>query len=93
VTLPLAEAVSFARERSADLSALDDALSALEKLDARKSKAIELRYFGGLGVEEVAPTLHASPVRVRCDLKMAETRLHHEMQSGLEELQHRGHWP
>ena len=50
----LGEAISLARERTADLSALDDALTALEKLDARKCKAIELRYFGGLGVQEIA---------------------------------------
>ena len=46
--LSLEETVSSAHERSADLIALDDALNALEKLDARKCKAVELRYFGGL---------------------------------------------
>jgi len=78
----LGEAMSLARERTADLSALDDALPALEKLDARKCKAIELRYFGGLGVQEIAQALEVSPITVRRDLKIAEAWLHHEMRNG-----------
>ena len=78
--VPLEETISFARERSADLVALDDALSALEKLDARKCKAIELRYFGGLSMEEIAQALEISPVTVRRDLRMAETWLYQQMQ-------------
>ncbi len=80
--VPLEEAVSFQQERSRDLVALDSGLSALEKLDARKCKAVELRYFGGLSMEEIAQTLDVSPVTVRRDLRMAEAWLHHEMQSG-----------
>jgi RNA polymerase sigma factor (TIGR02999 family) len=80
--LPLEETVSFARERSADLAALDDALTALEKFDARKCRAVELRYFGGLSVEETAQALDVSPVTVRRDLRMAQTWLYHEMRSG-----------
>ncbi len=78
----LDDTVNFALERSADLLALDDALSALEKLDARKCKAVELRYFGGLSMEETARALEVSPVTVRRDLRMAETWLYHEMRSG-----------
>jgi RNA polymerase sigma factor (sigma-70 family) len=77
----LEEAVSFHRERSGDLLALDIGLNALEKLDPRKSKAIELRYFGGLSMEEIAQTLDLSPVTVRRDLRMAEAWLHRGMQS------------
>jgi RNA polymerase sigma-70 factor (ECF subfamily) len=80
--VPLEETVSFAPERSADLVALDEALGALEKLDARKCKAIELRYFGGLSMEETAQALNVFPVTVRRDLRMAETWLYHEMRSG-----------
>jgi RNA polymerase sigma-70 factor, ECF subfamily len=80
--LSLEEAMSLARERSADLVALDDALSALERLDARKSKAIELRYFGGMGVEEIARTLDVSPATVSRDLRMAGAWLYHEMRRG-----------
>lgn len=76
----LEETLSFAHEPGADLVALDNALEALERLDARKCKAIELRYFGGLGMEEIARTLDVSAVTVRRDLKMAEAWLHHEMQ-------------
>jgi RNA polymerase sigma factor (TIGR02999 family) len=77
----LAEAVSFEQERGRDLLALDDGLTALEKLDPRKCKAVELRYFGGLSMEEIAQALDVSPVTVRRDLRMAEAWLHHELQN------------
>lgn len=76
----LEEAVSFSPERSRDLVALDLSLNALEKLDPRKSKAVELRYFGGLSMDEIAQTLDVSTVTVRRDLRMAEAWLHREMQ-------------
>jgi RNA polymerase sigma-70 factor (ECF subfamily) len=78
----LEEAVSFQHERSPDLVALDSGLNSLEKLDPRKCKAVELRYFGGLSMDEIAQALNVSPVTVRRDLRMAEAWLHHEMQSG-----------
>jgi RNA polymerase sigma-70 factor (ECF subfamily) len=78
----LDEAVSFQPERSRDLMALDSGLNALEKLDPRKCKAVELRYFGGLSMDEIAQTLDVSAVTVRRDLRMAEAWLHQEMQSG-----------
>jgi RNA polymerase sigma-70 factor, ECF subfamily len=78
----LEDAVSFQQERSADIVVLDNCLTALEKLDPRKCKAIELRYFGGLSMDEIAQTLDVSPVTVRRDLKMAQAWLYHEMQSG-----------
>jgi RNA polymerase sigma factor (sigma-70 family) len=78
----LEDTVSFARERSADLVALDDSLSALEKLDPRKCRAVELRYFGGLAMEEIARTLEVSPITVRRDLRMAEAWLYQQMRSG-----------
>ncbi len=80
--VPLGEAVSFQQERSRDLVALDSGLNALEKFDARKCKAVELRYFGGLSMDEIAQTLDVSPVTVRRDLRIAEAWLHHELQSG-----------
>jgi RNA polymerase sigma-70 factor, ECF subfamily len=79
----LEEAVSFHHERSRDLVALDDALKALEKIDPRKSKAVELRYFGGLSMEEIAQALDISPITIRRDLRMAEAWLHQEMRSGV----------
>jgi len=78
----LEEAVSFQQERSRDLLALDTSLSALEKFDPRKCRAVELRYFGGLSMDEIAQTLDVSAVTVRRDLRMAEAWLHREMQSG-----------
>jgi RNA polymerase sigma factor (TIGR02999 family) len=81
-TVSLEHALTFHQERGRDLVALDNALTALEKLDPRKCKAIELRYFGGLSMDEVAHALDVSPVTVRRDLRMAETWLHREMQSG-----------
>jgi RNA polymerase sigma-70 factor, ECF subfamily len=77
----LQEAVSFQRERSRDLVALDSGLSALEKLDPRKCKAVELRYFAGLSMDEIAQALEISPVTVRRDLRMAEAWLHKEMRN------------
>jgi len=79
--VPLEETVSFARERSADLIALDESLSALEKLDPRKCRAVELRYFGGFPTEEIARTLEVSPITIRRDLRMAEAWLYRQMSS------------
>src|SRR5215467_10956222 len=81
-TVSLDHALSFHQDRSRDLVALDHALTALEKLDSRKSKAVELRYFGGLSMEEIAKALEVSAVTVRRDLRMAETWLRREMQGG-----------
>jgi RNA polymerase sigma-70 factor, ECF subfamily len=77
----LEETVSFQRERSRDLMALDSSLDTLEKLDPRKSKVIELRYFAGLSMDEIAQTLDVSAVTVRRDLRMAEAWLHQEMEA------------
>jgi RNA polymerase sigma-70 factor (ECF subfamily) len=83
IKVSLEEAVSFEQERGRDLVALDSGLNALEKLDPRKCKAIELRYFGGLPMDEIARALDVSPVTVRRDLRMAEAWLRNEMQIGL----------
>jgi RNA polymerase sigma-70 factor (ECF subfamily) len=78
----LEEAISFQLERSHELLALDGALTSLEKLDARKCRAVELRYFGGLSMDEIAQTLDVSAVTVRRDLRIAEAWLNREMRSG-----------
>lgn len=80
--VPLEEAVSFQPERGRHLLALDSGLSQLEKLDPRKCKAVELRYFGGLSMEEIALALGVSPITVRRDLRMAEAWLHREARAG-----------
>lgn len=79
LTIPLEEAVNFHRERGAELVALDLGLQALEQLDERKCKAVELRYFGGLSMEEIAQALGVSPVTVRRDLRMAEAWLQRQV--------------
>jgi RNA polymerase sigma-70 factor, ECF subfamily len=81
VQVPLDQTVSFERSRSRDLIALDAGLAALEKIDPRKCKAVELLYFGGLSTEEIAQVLDVSAMTVRRDLRMAEAWLHHEMQA------------
>jgi len=80
LTVSLDEAVSFHQERSGDIVALDLGLSALEKFDARKCKAVELRYFGGLSIDEIARSLEVSAITVRRDLRMAEAWLYHQVQ-------------
>jgi RNA polymerase sigma factor (TIGR02999 family) len=66
-------------ERGAALVALDDALSALAELDQRKSSVVELRFFGGLGVEEAAEVLGVSPETVKRDWKLAKAWLRREL--------------
>jgi RNA polymerase sigma factor (TIGR02999 family) len=80
LNVALDQAASFQQVRSGDLIALDSGLTALEKVDPRKCKAVELRYFGGLSLEEIAETLAVSAVTVRRDLRMAEAWLQKEMQ-------------
>lgn len=78
--VPLDESMGSTLDRTHDVVALDVALTALEKIDPRKCKAVELRYFGGLSEEEIARSLNVSPITVRRDLRMAEAWLHREMQ-------------
>ncbi|MDX2181336.1 MAG: sigma-70 family RNA polymerase sigma factor [Bryobacteraceae bacterium] len=80
--LPLDEALSFAPERSREIVDLDLALQALAAFDERKSKIVELRFFGGLTVDEVAQMLDISPATVGREQRLAEAWLHREMQSG-----------
>jgi RNA polymerase sigma factor (TIGR02999 family) len=82
LTVSLEGIASPAHERGRDLLALDSSLDALEKLDPRKGKAIELRYFAGLSMDEIAQVLQVSAVTVRRDLRMAEAWLQKEMQVG-----------
>ena len=66
-------------EPGRDLVALDDALEALAKHDERKSRVIEMRFFGGLSVKETAEALHVSPETVMRDWKMARAWLLREL--------------
>jgi RNA polymerase sigma factor (TIGR02999 family) len=73
------DAFVFSPERSAELMALDDALNALSAVDHRKGEVVELRFFGGLSVEETATALKVSPETVRRDWKFAKVWLLREM--------------
>jgi RNA polymerase sigma factor (TIGR02999 family) len=75
----LDEALTISRERSPDLVALDDALSALARIDERKSRIVELRYFGGLSVEETAEALKISPRQVNREWNSAKAWLYREL--------------
>jgi RNA polymerase sigma factor (TIGR02999 family) len=75
VHLPLDEALVISREPDADLVAVDDALKALAAIDERKSRVVELRFFGGLSVEETAEVLKVSPETVMRDWKLAKVWL------------------
>ena len=66
------EAVIGAEERGAELIALDDALTELAELDPRKSQVVELRYFGGLSVDETAEVIGVSPVTVMREWRSAK---------------------
>ena len=66
-------------ERSAELLELDEALTRLEQMDVRKAKVIELRFFGGLSVEEAAEVLKVSPPTVMRDWRLARVWLAREL--------------
>ena len=73
----LDEALSFAPERGATLIALDDALHELAAFDQRKSRLIELKYFGGLETEEIGEALDISRATATRESRLAEAWLHH----------------
>ena len=68
-----------ATDRPAELCALDDALSSLARLDARRAQVIELRFFGGLSVDETAEALGVSPQTVMRDWRLARAWLTREL--------------
>lgn len=75
-------AATVALSQAGELVALDDALQGLEKLDPRKSRVVELRYFGGLSVEETAEVLGVSVPTVVRDWNTAKAWLRREMSRG-----------
>jgi RNA polymerase sigma factor (TIGR02999 family) len=77
---PLAEQLICSPERSYELVALDDALTLLAALSPRQSRVVELRYFGGLSVEETAEVLGISPKTVKRDWSFARAWLHAEIE-------------
>ncbi|HEU5237399.1 MAG TPA: sigma-70 family RNA polymerase sigma factor [Pyrinomonadaceae bacterium] len=75
----LEEASLMTEHRAAELMALDEALDELKQFDSRKSKVVELRYFGGLSLEETATTLGMSAMTVRRDWRAAKAWLFRRM--------------
>jgi len=75
----LLDSIDAPLERSAELIALDDALQDLAQLDPRKARVVEMRFFGGLSVEETAAVLNISPQTVMRDWKLARAWLMREL--------------
>jgi RNA polymerase sigma factor (TIGR02999 family) len=79
VHVSLDEALLLAPEKSAEVVAVDDALKSLETFDPRKSRIVELRYFGGLSVEETAEVLGIAPITVMREWNKAKAWLYREL--------------
>jgi RNA polymerase sigma-70 factor (ECF subfamily) len=79
IRLSLDDAISFFEERDVNLVALSDALDQLAKLDLRQSQVVELRFFGGLTIDEVAEHLHASPATIKREWTTAKLWLLREL--------------
>jgi RNA polymerase sigma-70 factor (ECF subfamily) len=79
----LEEAAVVGGGQGSDLVALDDAMNALARIDPRKVQVVEMRFFGGLSVEETAEVLKVSPVTVMRDWSTAKAWLYRELTGGL----------
>jgi RNA polymerase sigma-70 factor, ECF subfamily len=77
--VPLEEPLLFTEEQSDDLVSLDEALERLAKFDARQSRVVELRFFGGLTTDETAEVLGISSKTVKRDWAVARAWLHREV--------------
>jgi RNA polymerase sigma-70 factor (ECF subfamily) len=80
--IPLDETAVVGGERAADMVALDDAMNLLGKLDPRKVQVVEMRFFGGLSVEETAEVLKVSAVTVMRDWNTAKAWLYRQLMPG-----------
>ena len=81
IEIPLDDAAALAQEQAGNVIALDDALKTLEAIDGRQSKIVELRFFGGLSIQETADVLQVSPGTVMRDWTFARAWLRSEMSS------------
>lgn len=80
--LAINEEVAAGLERDFDLVALDDALAQLQAFDARAAQLVELRFFGGLTIEETSEVMQLSPATIKREWSTARAWLHREMVSG-----------
>ena len=85
VKVSLNDALVVAEDQAAHFIALDEALRVLERLDPQKGKLVELRYFGGLSVEEAAEVMNVSPRTVRREWQRAKAWLYRMMTEGIED--------
>ena len=81
VRITLDEAIDFYSERDLDIASVDQALKALEELDPRQAQIVEMRFFGGLTIEEIGKALEISPATVKRDWTVAKIWLRREMES------------
>src|SRR4029078_2358790 len=77
--LSLDEAIAISLEPNTKLLALDEALNALGEIDKEQSRLVELRYFGGLTIEETAEVMNSSPATVKREWAMARAWLHQRL--------------
>jgi len=77
--VPLQEAVSYSRHRAAEFVALDDALRELAGFDPRKCRIIELRFFGGLTLDEIADTMGISMATAGREIRLAQAWVYRAM--------------
>ena len=77
--MPLVDSLSILDGKSLEMVALDDALTELAKLNLQQSRIVELRFFGGLSIEETADVLEVSPATVKRHWSTARAFLHREM--------------
>jgi RNA polymerase sigma factor (TIGR02999 family) len=77
--LPLEDALVFSTGKSAELLALDEALDRLAQQDERQCRIVEMKFFAGLSIQEIAEVLETSPRTVERDWTMARAWLHQEI--------------
>ncbi|HEY6242843.1 MAG TPA: sigma-70 family RNA polymerase sigma factor [Pyrinomonadaceae bacterium] len=79
--IPLDDVTVVSQERAAELIALNDALTRLAKIDQRKGQIVELRFFGGLTVDETAEVMKLAPITIKREWRSAKAWLHSEIGS------------
>ena len=82
VNVALDDSLALSRERGADLVALDDALESLARMDPRKARVVELRFFAGLSLDETAAALGVSEATVTREWRRARAWLHRRLGAG-----------
>jgi RNA polymerase sigma factor (TIGR02999 family) len=81
IQVPLDEVEKLAQQQAANVEAVDDALHKLEAIDVRQSQIVELRFFGGLSIEETASVLKVSPGTVMREWTFARAWFRNEMKT------------